>query len=117
MLQRRKAPKHGLRESAQIRSHGHLKFVRGFTCILWDKPGHECSGRIHAHHAREGANGGMGLKPGDDTAVPLCDLAHAEIHNVGWKTFEARYGVDLSKEAEKLWNVSRHRHKFNKDGV
>ena len=114
MLQKRKKPKMGIRQSSMIRSQGHLAFVRSFTCALWGKAGHECSGRMHAHHCREGANGGTGLKPDDSTAVPLCDLAHTEIHNTGWQTFEKKWGVDLSAIAADIWRVSSHRRKLDR---
>ena len=95
--------------------------MRGFRCALDGKSRvlgegsngilvqpHICSGKMHAHHCREGANGSMGKKPDDSTAVPLCEVAHAEIHNVGWRTFEARYGVDLSALAADIWRTSSH---------
>lgn len=115
LLRRRKPEKMGVRESSIVRSDGHLKFVRGFCCAILDKAGHQCSGKMHAHHCREGADGGTGMKPGDDTAVPLCDLAHAEIHAKGWQTFEAKYGVDLSALATRLWKASAHRLKWEKN--
>jgi hypothetical protein len=91
-----------------------MQHIRGFVCAIFDKPGHECSGRMHAHHCREGADGGTGMKSGDNTCVPLCDLAHAEIHAKGWRTFETKYGIDLSKLAERLWHASKHRLAFEK---
>lgn len=109
---KRKRPPMGVRQDDTIRSRGHLAFCRTFVCAINHIPGHECSGRMHAHHCREGGNGGMGKKPDDSTAVPLCDLAHAEIHNTGWKTFEKKYGVDLSALAAKLWRISSHSKKF-----
>lgn len=110
MLQRRKKPKWNLREEPQIRCPSHLRWVRGFECVLSGK--HECGPRIEAHHAREGSNGGMGLKPDDTTAVPLCNVAHAEIHQSGWMSFEKKYGVDLSKIAGELALKSPHRSKW-----
>jgi hypothetical protein len=114
LLPRRKKVAMNVRDSDIIRSPQHMRHVRGFVCAIFDKPGHECSGRMHAHHCREGADGGTGLKPGDNTVVPLCDLAHAEIHNTGWRTFETKYGVDLSALAERLWRASAHRLAFEK---
>lgn len=109
MLRRRKAKPMKVRESAVYRSASYLQHIRGFVCAIFDKPGHECSGRMHAHHVREGADGGMGLKSGDDTAVPLCDLAHEEVHRIGARSFKAKYGVDLVEVAAKLWRASKHR--------
>jgi hypothetical protein len=108
-LRRRKKSSMGVRDSAIVRSPSYMQHIRGFVCAIFDKPGHECSGRMHAHHCREGADGGTGMKSGDNTCVPLCDLAHAEIHAKGWRTFESKYGIDLSALASKLWHASKHR--------
>lgn len=118
---RRKRPRMGLRESGVIRCPSHLKWVRGCECAIDGKlihdPDkglgvyvHQCQGRIEAHHVREGDHGqGMGQKPDDSSAVPLCSAAHQLGHTKGWKTFEAMYRVDLSALAEKLWAQSPHR--------
>jgi hypothetical protein len=112
-LPRRKTrPKMGVRQDSHIRSEGHMRWVRScFNCSIEGKAGHVCSGPVVSHHCREGANGGTALKPDDSTVVPLCDGAHAEIHR-GWRTFEAKYGVDLSKVAADLWKISSHRKKW-----
>lgn len=44
----------------------------------------------------------MGLKPGDEWAVPLCHRHHMEGHTSGWNTFELRHGTDLRAAALKL---------------
>ena len=129
---RRKRPKMGLRVSTVIRCPGHLKFVRGHECCIAgiagrgyirdlpsDRPDviayrvsvvHECEGRIEAHHVREGDHGqGMGQKPDDSTAVPLCSQAHKRLHDMGSITFEREWRVDLNKIAEQLWKISPHR--------
>jgi hypothetical protein len=103
MLPRRKPSKFGLREDQRSYPR-HLKFVRGFVCACF-KSG-ACSGRIEAHHVREGASAGTGIKPPDYMAVPLCAVHHAEGHRIGWKTFEAKYAVNLLSEAEKIARVS-----------
>lgn len=108
----RKRARMGVREPGQIRCAGHLQWIRRHACCVDGKADHACTGRIVAHHAREGANGGMGLKPDDTTAVPLCDLAHAIVHQIGWQSFEKRYGVDLSRIAEALAKASPHRIKW-----
>lgn len=118
---RRKPVKMMVRESTVIRSPGHLKWTRGFDCclsgrshVIHDSPNligvvmHVCHGRMHAHHCREGATGGTGMKPDDSTAVPLCELAHEEIHRTGFQTFEKKWAVDLSKVSENLWLISPH---------
>ncbi len=113
--QRRKREPMGIREPSRINCPGHLKFVRGFKCAAWASGEHECSGKMEAHHVRENLSGGMGIKPDDSEAVPLCSAAHSELHNSGAKTFEAKYKVDLSKIAADLWKVSSHGRTYRAD--
>lgn len=124
-ISRRKRPKMGLRESAVIRCPGHLKWVRGHSCCIegagksLDKPGrpivHFCEGKIEAHHVREGDHGhGIGQKPDDSAAVPLCSLAHKRGHDKGWRTFEIEWRIDLSSIAEQLWTRSPHGQKYRR---
>jgi hypothetical protein len=56
---------------------------------------------IQAHHVRKGA--GTALKPADAHTVGLCLEHHTEGHTSGWRSFEVRYGVDLSAIAARLW--------------
>ena len=124
---RLKRPRMNVREPSVIRCPGHLKWVRGHMCCLagrkteWADPDvrtiytmiHVCEGRIEAHHVREGDHGqGMGRKPDDSTAVPLCSFAHKRGHDKGWKTFEHEWRVDLNSIAEQLWKASPHRAKY-----
>lgn len=109
MLQRRKAPKMGTREETRVRSQGHLRWVRGFYCCVMGRAGHECAGNIEAHHVKESMDGGMGVKPSDEFAVPLCSLAHAELHTSGETSFQAKHGVDLLAVAATLWRTSPHK--------
>ena len=51
----------------------------------------------HPHHVRSRAAGG-----GDASCVPLCHAEHVEGHQIGWKTFEKRKGVDLQAVADEL---------------
>lgn len=121
---RKTRPKMGLRESSVIRSQGHLKWVRGCECAVAGKlerlgdgyaRHHTCEGRTEAHHVREGDHGhGVGLKPDDSAAVPLCSTAHKRGHDRGWQTFEKDYRVDLSSIAAALWKASPHRIKYER---
>lgn len=123
---RRKRPKMGLRESAVIRCPSHLRWVRGHECAIAGKQQtrgewrldhwHECEGRMEAHHVREGDHGhGMGQKPDDSTAVPLCASAHKRGHDMGWQTFEKEWRVNLSDIAEQLWKQSPHGQKWRRE--
>lgn len=119
----------GVRESSVIRCPGHLQWVRGCECVIeglqpdgvplgdsrWNAH-HICEGKIEAHHVREGDHGhGMGLKPDDSSAVPLCSAAHKRGHDMGWKTFERMWLVDLSDVAADLWKASPHGQKYRRE--
>ncbi len=108
-LKRRKRVRANIRQSDRIECSSHLKFVRGFICVA---AGSDCSGRTESHHVREGAGAGMGRKPGDDRAVPLCGHHHGEGHTKGWKWFAATYSVDLLKIAAAVWRRSTPGRKY-----
>src|SRR5580698_1483587 len=80
----------------------HLTFVRAQGCVVRTKATARCLGPTEAHHVRTAANSGMGMKPPDSTAVGLCTRHHRALHTVGKRTFEARHGVDLVAEADRL---------------
>jgi hypothetical protein len=68
------------------RNEDYLGYVRGLPCARCGR-----SGAVAAHQRCLGG-GGMGLKPSDYHAVPLCWECHGEEHR-GAKTFWE--GVDL----------------------
>ncbi len=106
---RLKRPKMGVREPSKLRSPSHLKWVRGHSCCVSTGA---CDANIEAHHVREtvdGNGGGIGLKPDDSSAVPLCAFHHQNVHMVGIKTFQALHKIDLTRIAETLWQRSPHR--------
>lgn len=105
MLARRKPPKYGIRPSDRIRSASHLQHVRGFVCSVYGRAD-ECEGRIEAHHVGEPGESAMGEKAGDDQAVPLCTKHHRMGHDIGWTSFQARYGINLLAMAAALWRAS-----------
>lgn len=104
IAKRPKAPKMGIRQAAHVRSPSHLQFVRSHVCCVMDR--HACTGPVVAHHVKESMDGGMGVKPGDDFAIPLCDGAHKLLHDIGEPDFSARFGVDLLAVAAKFWRIS-----------
>jgi len=75
--------------------------------FLWTKPCHirhlhNCNywplNRSEAAHV--GSDGGMGMKPSDKDALPLCHLAHiGELHQHGKHSFEKKFKVDLMEVA------------------
>lgn len=103
-LKRRKAPKMGVRERPQIRSDAFQQFVRGYPCIIADKPGHVCSHKVQFCHVRKGNDGGLQVKPSDCFGVPICSNGHIpDQHQHGEATFERKYGVNLNAIAADLW--------------
>src|SRR5215469_11984161 len=58
------------------RDRNHLAFIRQLCCLACGR-----RGPCEAAHIRSGSNAGMGKKPRDSLAVPLCGACHAEQHN------------------------------------
>jgi len=106
---RRKPARAGIRESPQIRSPGHMQWVRTrFECAVAGSGG--CGGAMHAHHVKTRGAGG-----GDEQVVPLCAIHHDEVHK-GRLTFEARHKVNLDQMAAALWREDQyHRLKWERD--
>lgn len=74
----------------------YLKFVRTLPCAVKD-----CRCRnIEAHH-RIGHNRreDYANKASDGEAIPLCKKHHDELHDHGWRTFEAKYNLNQLKIA------------------
>ena len=117
MIPRRRRPEPiGLREPPQVRSQAHLAWVRGHECSVSAAmliKGIGCNGRIKAAHVRTGTDGGMGVKPSDIWAIPLCCFHHAQQHAIGEIAFEAIYGINMRLIAEALAAKSPHRHKWS----
>ena len=98
------------RREQRIRCPGHLKWLRGFECVV---PG--CHKRpIEAAHVRNGSIAGMGLKPDDTEAVSMCRDHHAESHRIGHTSFEAKYKLNLKDLAGEFSRQSPHRAKWSK---
>lgn len=83
----RKLPKKPKRET-RFRSQRHLNHVRSHACVVCD-----AEAPIEAAHVRLGSGAGMGQKPHDYYAVPLCGWrednvgCHRRQHAIGEKTF------------------------------
>src|SRR5215468_7084923 len=88
--------KHDLRRRVQ-----HLAFVRQLPCVA-------CGGAApsEAAHVRTGTDGGVGVKPGDRYAVPLCASCHVRQHRIGELAFWSALRIDPLNVALRLWTVS-----------
>lgn len=100
---RRKRPKMSVRQSTVIRSDSYLQWVRGHncTCVEIDPTG--CEGGMEAAHVRRGTDGGIGMKPSDCYALPLCSSHHAEQHRIGEQSFEKKYRFAMKTVADRMW--------------
>jgi hypothetical protein len=100
----------GIREPSIERSQGHLKWLRSFACVAFESG--ECEGRMHSHHIRSAATAGTGIKSSDLDAVPICEKHHQIAHNIGAKSFELKYNLDMIGIARKFASVSPHAKKL-----
>lgn len=89
-----------------------LQWVRLRPCLL---AGGQCAGKIEAAHVDYAGGKGMGTKVADRFAVPLCGAHHAESHNAGIQTFEARHNVDLLAASKVLWQAWPGRYKWEQE--
>ena len=70
------------------KSSKHLAWVRTKGCLI-------CGRWSQAHHLMFAEPSAMGLKSGDEWAVPVCADHHLELHNYGdEKTWWDMKGVD-----------------------
>ena len=99
MIKRRKPEKTGIRKPAQLRSPAHLQWVRGHVCATETD---QCEGKVEAAHVRTGTDGGMGLKPSDSFAIPLCRWHHTQQHQMGERAFELFHQISMLRIAEDL---------------
>src|SRR5262249_291299 len=79
----------------------HLNFVRQLPCVACGK-----AAPSEAAHVRTGSDSGVGMKPGDRYAVPLCSACHAKQHRIGELTFWSELRIDPLSVGLGLWTVS-----------
>ena len=79
----------------------HLAFVRQLPCVACGK-----AAPSSAAHVRTATDGGVGMKPSDRYAVPLCTTCHAKQHRIGELTFWSARRIDPFNVAWRLWTVS-----------
>ena len=83
------------------RRQQHLAFVRQLPCVACGK-----APPSEAAHLRTGTDGGIGVKPGDRYAVPLCITCHAKQHRIGELSFWSALRIDPLSVALRLWTIS-----------
>lgn len=86
------------KRSSRWRSQAHLKFIRLFACAMCGS-----TEKVEAAHVRIGSGAGMGQKPSDWRAVPLCgNKCHREQHSWGEQSFWDAYAVTKGQTVEDL---------------
>lgn len=103
-------PKHAKR-TARFKSQAHLAHVRKHACVNCG-----ATAPIEAAHVRTGSDAGMGRKPSDYFAVPLCggmDGCHQRQHTFGedsfWLAYRGMTGHAVSDVIEELIRTSPRR--------
>ena len=78
----------------------YFDWVRGRPCLCaFAEVGPNCFGGTVGHHVKTVGAGGKDER----NLVALCVVHHTEVHGIGRRTFEDKYGVDLDIEADNLW--------------
>lgn len=114
LMHRRKRERSGIVRGPRRSFPSHLKWIRGFPCAVEHHGG--CEGRIEAAHVRRGNHAGVGQKPADYHALPLCSGHHAEQHRIGEESFERKYSVSLQAIASDLARRSPYRRQWEEEG-
>lgn len=76
---RRPRPKMGVKQSSVIRDRAYLDWLRTQPCIFTGRRGSELEAVDPAHIGQAG----MGMKAGDDLALPITHGIHAKMHAEG----------------------------------
>lgn len=85
----------------------YAAWIRTQPCIIRDREArtetwplvHRCLGETQACHVR--SRGAAGFDLGN--LYPGCLIAHHQQHLIGLRSFQARWGIDLKTEAERLY--------------
>ena len=83
------------------RRRQHLVFVRQLPCVACGK-----AAPSEAAHVRTATDGGVGVKPADRYAVPLCVTCHAKQHRIGELSFWSALRIDPLNVSLRLWTIS-----------
>lgn len=98
------------KRSSRWRSQAHCSHIRSHECVAC---GCAERGQIEVAHVRLGSHTGLGQRPDDWRAVPLCKSCHRESasaqHNVGEASFWKALGKDPMAIIEELIKTSPKR--------
>ena len=86
----------------RVRDKAHLRSVAQQPCLVCGRT------PAQAHHLKFIEPRGLGLKPSDDLAVPLCRIHHRALHDQGDEpSWWQQHKIEPLPEAERLWQTSR----------
>lgn len=94
-----------LAKPKRVRDPKYLAWIRTQRCLLdWALSNEPkgCLFPVEAHHVREKGRRGIGTKPSDRRAVPLCKETHRWYHDHGREQFERDFGIDLEGTIRRL---------------
>jgi hypothetical protein len=100
-----RADRHALAEAGEkhyARDSKFQAFVRKGRCEVHGHRDHICfrvDAKVVIEFAHCGVDKGVGVKCADEWGIALCHSAHREQHDIGWKRFEKKYGIDRLKIA------------------
>jgi len=88
---------------SRVRDKNYLRWLAQFPCVICNVK----DGTVVSHHVRVGQAGGVGLKPGDDNCLPLCNTHHMELHNypLGEETFLTVNGIDHEEKTKEYYEL------------
>ena len=92
-----------LKKLREVQYGKHKNKIIKMPCLVWTYGGPGCNGEVvpaHAWHTK--GSGGLAKD-----LLPLCVWHEIEVHNIGRKTFQCKYMIDLESEADRLWS-ERH---------
>jgi hypothetical protein len=93
---KRERQRSGIPRGPQREWPRHRAWLRSHQCAVGRA---DCEGPVEVAHVRTAANSGVGLKPPDWDAVPLCRACHAQQHQIGMETFQQQLKVNLAELA------------------
>lgn len=88
------------------RNEVHLSFIRLLGCVICGRSPVEAAHLRYGDQRAAKRPTGMGEKPSDCWALPLCPEHHREQHSGGEKDFWAKHKIDPVFIALALWRVS-----------
>jgi hypothetical protein len=83
-----------------LRSQKYLDWVKTQPSVISGRPADD------AHHIKGHGYGGT-TKPSDYFTFPLTRDEHTHFHNIGWQSWEAKYGSQWKYIAETLERAIR----------